>query len=74
MWKKVVPALLLLTCAAFAFSAGTTEKAAKTVSYMTWYTQGEETPLLDKYTKETGVQVSVEAVDGAKYGRSSRCG
>jgi len=70
MWRKVVSALILLACASVAiYAAGAGEKKAQgTISYLTWYTQGEETPLLDKFTQETGVQVKVEAVDGAKYG------
>jgi raffinose/stachyose/melibiose transport system substrate-binding protein len=71
MAKRMTAALVLLLGFCIAASAtGTQEPSGPVkISYMTWYTQGEENQLLDKFSQENpGIQVTVEAVDGAKYG------
>lgn len=71
MIRKTIMVVELLTgfCLA-AFATGGQEKAGPVqLAYMTWYTQGEENMLLEKFMKENpDIKVQVEAVDGAKYG------
>ncbi len=59
--------ILLVLAAGFALAEGKQE-SVKTITYMTWLTQGEENQLLDKFRQETpGIKVDVEAIDGSKY-------
>lgn len=71
MGKRLTTVLVLLAAAcALLFAGGGQEKTGPVkVSYMTWYTQGEEKQLLDKFMQENPkVTVEVEGVDGSKYG------
>ena len=54
---------------ALASGGGETAKAGpRTVTFMTWFTQGEENQLLDKFRQENpSIKVEVEAIDGSKY-------
>jgi ABC-type glycerol-3-phosphate transport system substrate-binding protein len=64
MGKRLTTVLLFLAAACgLLFAEGVK------VSYMTWYTQGEEKQLLDKFMQENpAITVEVEGVDGSKYG------
>ncbi len=56
-------ALVALSCAGLLFAQKQT-----TVTYLTWYTQGEEKILIDAFMKANpDIKVEVEGIDGSKY-------
>ena len=75
MKRKLFLALMFVVLGSMLFAAGTEEGAAGdvTLTYLTWYTQGEEDELLNRFMEENpGITIEVEAIDGAKYGEILR--
>ena len=75
MKRKLFLSLMFVVLGSMVFAAGTEEGAGGdvTLTYLTWYTQGEEDELLNRFMEENpGITIEVEAVDGAKYGEILR--
>ena len=76
MKRTLALSLALLVAMATVLYAGGTDEVASgdvTLTYLTWYTQGEEDELLNRFQDENpGITVEVEAVDGERYGEILR--
>ena len=71
MKRLFLSLVFCVLCGALLFAAGMEEGQDKdvTLTYLTWYTQGEEDGLLNRFLEQhPGITIQVEAVDGAKYG------